>query len=301
MSNIPYYYAYENVIDSSFVPSEVHTRDNITSRYFNNYLFQRAISVFDFQIPEYWNKEYFLYVLFWNGYLGVIKGQQYGDWIPQMVSLYGHDIYYQPTNLIVTNPYAPELSNTDYDKYKIGRNCEIIKIQPNFHSIADIIGLYADMLALSLEGISMNLINSKLAYIFGTDKKSVAESFKKMFDMIQSGTPAVVVSKELFNKETGDLNVTMFQQNPDVYNMSDRLADFRKVLNMFDTEIGIPSVNYEKKERMLVDEINANNVETESLSDIWLETLQDSIEKVNALTGLQLQVSKRYGGEANVY
>ena len=286
MSNIPYYYTYENVIDSSIVPSEVHTRDNIIFRYFNNYLFQRAISVFDFQLPEY---------------LGIIKGEQYGDWIPQMVSLYGHDIYYQPTNLIVTNPYAPELSNTDYNRYKIGRNCEIIKIQPNFHSIADIIGLYSDMLALSLEGISMNLINSKLAYIFGTDKKSVAEAFKKMYDMIQSGTPAVVVSKELFNKETGELNVTMFQQNPDVYNMSDRLADFRKVLNMFDTEIGIPSVNYEKKERLLVDEINANNVETESLSDIWLETLQDSIEKVNALTGLQLQVSKRYGGEANVY
>ena len=53
MSNIPYYYTYENVIDSSIVPSEVHTRDNIIFRYFNNYLFQRAISVFDFQLPEY--------------------------------------------------------------------------------------------------------------------------------------------------------------------------------------------------------------------------------------------------------
>lgn len=301
MSNIPFYYTYENVINSSFVPSEIHTSDNITSRYFNNYLFQRAISVFDFEIPSYWNKEYFLYILFWCGYIGIIKGQQYGDWIPQQADLVGHDIYYQPTNLLITNPYAPELSARSSDAYKIGRDCEIIKIQPNFHSIADIITLYSDMLALSVSGMTMNLLNSKLAYIFGTDKQSIAQSFKKMYDKIQSGEPAVVVSKDLFNKDTGELNVTMFQQTADVYNMSDRLADFRKILNMFDTEIGIPSVNYEKKERMIVDEVNANNIETESLSDIWLETLQDSIARTNELTGLDLKVSKRYGGEANVY
>ena len=83
--------------------------------------------------------------------------------------------------------------------------------------------------------------------------------------------------------------------------MGDRLADFRKILNMFDTEVGIPSVNYEKKERMVVDEVNANNVETESLSDIWLETLTDSINKVNDLTGLSLNVTKRYGGINNEF
>ena len=298
----PFYYDYINTTVSNFTPNVLHTSDNLTSRYFENYLFQRVLSVFDFDIPEYWDKDYFLYVLFYYGYIGIIKGDRFGDWIPQMCSLYGYDLYYRPTHLIIDNPYAPELDSAgDRNKYKIGDNCELIKVQPNWHSVFDIVSLYSDMLAESLTGMAFNLVNSKLAYIFATNKKSIAESFKKMYDQIQSGRPAVVVDKALFDDKTGELAVQMFQSKDDVYNMTDRLADFRKILNMFDTEIGIPSVNYEKKERMIVDEVNANNVETESLSDIWLETLKEGVNKVNALTGLKLSVAKRYGGEANVY
>ena len=302
MNNIPFFYDYINTTVSNFTPNVLHTSDNITSRYFNNYLFQRVLSVFDFDLPKYWDKDYFLYTLFYFGYVGIIKGGKYGEWIPQMCTLRGYDLYYRPTNLIIANPYAPEIdSNSDTNKYKIGSNCGLIKVQPNYHSIWDIVSLYSDMLAESLTGIAFNLVNSKLAYIFATDKKSLAESLKKMYDQIQSGRPAVVVDKALFDDKTGELRMQMFQSKDDVYNMGERLADFKKILNMFDTEIGIPSVNYEKKERLIVDEVNANNIETESLSDIWLETLQESITNVNDLTGLNLAVTKRYGGVNNVY
>lgn len=296
MSNIPVMYDYINTKNSQFIPSTIHTTDNVTSLYFNNYLFQRILAVFDFDIPDYWDKDYFLYVLFFEGYIGIIPGGVYGEWVPQLCTLTGHDIYYRPTNIIITNPYAKELNNKNY---KIGENAGIIKVQPNYHSIWDIVSLYSDMLAESLAGISSNLINSKFAYIFGAKNKATAESLKKMYDKIASGEPAVFLDKKLFD-DNGNLSVQLFQQ-ADVYNMGDRLADFRKILNMFDTEVGIPSVNYEKKERMVVDEVNANNVETESLSDIWLETLTDSINDVNSLTGLNLKVTKRYGGVNNEY
>lgn len=295
-NNIPVLYDYINTKNSQFIPSTVHTSDNVTSLYFMNYLFQRVLAVFDFDLPEYWDKNYFLYVLFFEGYIGIVKGGIYGDWIPQLCTLYGHDIYLRPTELIVNNPYAAELQNK---RFKIGSDAEIIKVQPNYHSIYDIVSLYSDMLSESLSGISTNLTNSKFAYIFGAKNKASAEALKKMYDQVTAGNPAVFMDKKLFD-ENGSLNVQLFQQ-ADVYNMGDRLADFRKILNMFDTEIGIPSVNYEKKERMVVDEVNANNVETESLSDIWLETLSGSIEKVNKLTGLELKVTKRYGGINNEY
>lgn len=295
-NNIPVLYDYINTKNSQFIPSTVHTSDNVTSLYFMNYLFQRVLAVFDFDIPEYWDKNYFLYVLFFEGYIGVVKGGIYGDWIPQLCTLYGHDIYLRPTEVIVNNPYAAELQNK---RFRIGSDAEIIKVQPNYHSIYDIVSLYSDMLSESLSGISTNLTNSKFAYIFGAKNKASAEALKKMYDQVTAGNPAVFMDKKLFD-DNGNLNVQLFQQ-ADVYNMGDRLADFRKILNMFDTEIGIPSVNYEKKERMVVDEVNANNVETESLSDIWLETLSGSIEKVNKLTGLELKVTKRYGGINNEY
>lgn len=295
MSNIPFLYDYINTANSRFIPSSIHTTDNITSLYFKNYLFQRVLAVFDFDLPKYWDKSYFLYTLFLEGFIGIIKGGYYGDWVPQICTLKGHDIYYRPTDIIIDNPYGRELNGT----YKIGESAELIKVQPNYHSIWDIVSLYGDMLAESLSGISSNLINSKFAYIFGAKNKASAEALKKMYDKIASGEPAVFIDKKLYD-DNGNLNVQLFQQN-DVYNMGDRLADFRKILNMFDTEVGIPSVNYEKKERMVVDEVNANNVETESLSDIWLETLTESITNVNKLTGLTLAVVKRYGGLNNEF
>lgn len=295
MSNIPYLYDYINTANSRFTPSTIHTTDNVTSLYFKNYLFQRVLSVFDFDLPKYWDKAYFLYTLFFEGFIGIIKGELYGDWVPQICTLQGHDIYYRPTHIIIDNPYGRELNGT----YKLGESAELIKVQPNYHSTWDIVSLYGDMLAESLSGISSNLINSKFAYIFGAKNKASAEALKKMYDRIASGEPSVFVDKKLYD-DNGNLNVQLFQQS-DVYNMGDRLADFRKILNMFDTEVGIPSVNYEKKERMVVDEVNANNVETESLSDIWLETLTDSINKVNDFTGLTLAVTKRYGGVNNEF
>lgn len=299
MNNFPFLYDFINTRVSSFLPSTMHTWDNLTSGYFRNYLFQRVLAVFDFDIPDYWDKDYFLYVLFAMGHIGIIKGGKYGDWIPQECELFGFDLYYRPTNLIITNPYAQDLNSSDGKRYQIGKDCEVIKVQPNFHSVCDIVGLYADMLSQSISGMATNLANSKFSYIFGAKNKASAEGLKKMYDQVQRGEPAVFVDKKLYD-DNGNLNVQMFSHD-DPYNMGERLSDFRKILNMFDTEVGIPSVNYEKKERMVVDEVNANNVETETLSDIWLETLTDSIKAVNDLTGLELKVTKRYGGVNNEF
>ena len=48
----------------------------------------------------------------------------------------------------------------------------------------------ADLLALATESLAVNITNSKLAYVFACQDKTVAESFKKMFDQINEGNPA---------------------------------------------------------------------------------------------------------------
>ena len=76
----------------------------------------------------------------------------------------------------------------------------------------DKINFYADMLALSAETAGVDLVNSKLAYVFGAKNKAQAESFKKMFDQIGSGQPAAYIDKTLFDEE-GNPGWTMFNQN----------------------------------------------------------------------------------------
>ena len=40
---------------------------------------------------------------------------------------------------------------------------------------------HADMMAVTMESFGMNIINSKLSYIFAAESKTIAESMKKLF------------------------------------------------------------------------------------------------------------------------
>ena len=62
---------------------------------------------------------------------------------------------------------------------------------------------------------------------------------------------------------------------------------------MFDTEIGIPNANTDKRERLIQDEVNANNIETYSKCAMWLENLQDACKRVNDMFGLSISVRWR--------
>ena len=62
---------------------------------------------------------------------------------------------------------------------------------------------------------------------------------------------------------------------------------------MYDTDIGIPNANTDKKERLISDEVNANNYETMAKCSLWLEQLKEDIEKVKDMFGIELSVDWR--------
>lgn len=62
---------------------------------------------------------------------------------------------------------------------------------------------------------------------------------------------------------------------------------------MFDTAIGIPNANTDKKERLITDEVNANNTETRTLADLWLETLNTGVKQTNDMFGTNITVKWR--------
>ena len=92
-----------------------------------------------------------------------------------------------------------------------------------------------------------------------------------------------------------------FQQNlHEVYIASDVLSDMRKIESMFDTDIGIPNANTDKRERLVTDEVNANNVETASKCALWLEQLQESVKKTNDMFGTDISVDWRFPDAYNI-
>ena len=285
---VPETYNYINMYNASFSPSTVHVKNTALQNFFRRYLFQKAISVFKWTLPKTWNRDYFLYVLYAWGFVGVVETDKYGV-ICQACAPYGYDIYYQPTNIIITNPLLKGALEP-----RIGQECTVFKLQPDWGGINDLVNYYADMMALCAETASVNLLNSHLSFVFPAQNKAEAETFKKLFDKVAGGEPATAVGKNLFG-EDGKPNWDVFQQNiGQNYIVSDILADMRKIEAMFDTDVGIPNANTDKRERMITDEVNANNIETITKCELWLDHLKQCAEETNTMFGTSIAVDWRH-------
>lgn len=283
----PFSYDEQNVLASHNSPGTVHSQNTNLVYYYKRYLLQKAMSVFEWQLPETWSRDYFLYVLYCWGNIAVINTDKYGV-IPQGGTLSGYDIYYQPTHIRISNPLlsgnlAP----------RIGVDCTLFKLQPDYGGILDLVGDYAELMAIVSETVSINLFNSKMSYVFAASNKTAAESLKKLYDQIGAGNPAAVIDKNLFNDDGSPAWQAFFQNIGQNYIVDKLLSDMRKIESMFDTHIGIPNANTDKRERLVTDEVNANNVETYSKCSLWLESLQASCKKANNMFGLDLRVDWR--------
>lgn len=283
----PVYYDWENALNSRIAPSTVHINDTGLNAFFTRYLLQRAMSALEFRIPETWDKAYFMYVLYCWGWISVLDTDRFGV-ICQQCGLKGYNVFYAPTDVIVANPLLPDLK-----ELRIGEEAALIRLQPNYASIMDLVGYYANMMAITSETAATNAMNSKLSYVFRAKNKAAAESLKKMFDQIASGELAVFVDKELFDEEGNPTWDSFTQDLRSNYIAGDLLDDLRKWEERFDTEIGIPNANTQKRERLITTEVSANNFETRSRVELWIDTIRKGMNVANELFGLDLSVDWR--------
>lgn len=295
MQYTPLNYNQINVCAGTYNPSMVKSYNNKTFAYWERSLFQRACSVLDFTLPDSWDgniKDFFLYCLFKYGYVAVSKNDEFGQFF-QPCTLKGYDFYYQPTDAIISNPkYSNDLV--------IGEECELIKLTPDYMGVWDIITYFSEKLSVLDNAINMSLINNKFAFLLGARNKAAGEALKKMLDKINRGEPAVICDMKLLNDPT-DKDVPFQEWRRDnlkeSYLTTDQLQDFQTILNNFDTEIGIPTIPYQKKERMVTSEAESRLIDGTSRSHVWFNTLTSSIEKVKDLyPEITLDVKLRYEG-----
>lgn len=276
---MPFPYDVENVAKASFSPSTFHLADNASFGFYARYLWQKMTNVFKFTLPEGWDEDYFKYVLFGMGYIPVLYTARFGV-IPQYGTAGGFNQFFEPDFVMIANELLPDESDREL---KIGRDCEVVRLAPDWRGVGDLIGFYAAKMALCSQAIDINLINSKVAFVFAAKTKAQAEAFKKMYQDIASGEPAVVVDKSLFTEE-GGAQWQLFSQNlKNTYLVSDIVSDMRKIEEEFDTKIGIPNANTDKRERLNTDEVNANNVETAIIAEGWLNSIRSGFKKVKKL------------------
>lgn len=293
----PLNYDQINNIEGHLQPSMMKYCDTATFAYWQRSLFQRAISTIDFQgLPDTWEasvRDFFYWCIFAYGYVGVFDTDEFGLSF-QPGALYGFDFYFQPVEFIVANPKLNR-------RFKIHEECELIKLCPDYRGIWDIITYYAMMLSALDAGINMSIVNNKFAYIMAAKNKGAAETLKKIFDKVNAGEPAVVFDANALlpmDPQSKEDPVTFMQRDnlKQSYLTTDQLMDRQTILSAFDAEIGITTLPYNKKERLVTAEAESRGQDSTARLMVWKETLDSSLELVNKMFNINITAELNYEG-----
>ena len=290
----PLNYEQINNIEGHLQPSMLKYCNSVTYAYWQRSLFQRAISTIDFKnLPDNWQgsvKDFFYWCMFAYGFVGVFDSDEFGLSF-QPGALYGFDFYYQPTEFIVANPKLNR-------RFKLHEEAEIIKLTPDYRGIWDIISYYSMLLSALDSGINMSIVNNKFAYLMGAKNKAAAESLKKIFDKIAAGEPAVIFDQNLLpNDSQSKEEPWSFLERSNMkqsYLTTDQLMDRQTLLSAFDAEIGIRSLPYNKKERLVTAEAESRDQDSTARLMVWKATLDSSLKLVNDMFGTSIEASLTY-------
>lgn len=293
---LPLNYDQINLAAGQYTPSMVKAYNNQTFIYWFRALYERACSIFEFDLPEHWQgpiMDFFYYCLLRYGYVGIFEKEEYG-YMFQPGTLDGYTVYYQPANFRYANPKLGD------DTLQIGSEggCELLKLTPSYDGIFSIIGMYAEKLAALDCAINTSIINSKFSYILAGRNKAAIESLKKIMDKFYRGEPAIYVDAKLNMDRTDKEDPFTFLERSSIkanYITPDQLQDLSTILNNFDKEIGIPTSPYQKAERMTQYESESSMIDSTARAITWKKCLDSSIDIINEhFPGIDLSVKFRY-------
>lgn len=261
--------------------------DYFRYRYWQRALLQRVQSVFKINgLPDEWKgpvADFLDYVLIICGFAIVTETPEYGKVFSAGV-LSGFDFYYQPTNAGLVNPKMNK-------QLTIGEDCEIIKFTQDYMGIMDIVNKHAEQLAMLDTAIKVSIKVAKTPYILGGKNKASVEALKAIVRKIDEGDFACFYDQAIAdNQATSETepfqHVELFKSSEYI---TDRLLDAQsQIINNFDAEVGIPSVPFEKKERLVTAEATSRKLDATARCRTWIDCMNNSFETVNKHYGLNL-------------
>lgn len=278
------------MIYGQYQPNEMQTDDNMTD-YWERVLFQRACYSIKLDTGNIFDgraKNFLYYCLFKYGFVSVFEDDKLGL-LFQPAGIKGYNVYYQPTNLIVSNPAFKTKDLV------IGDTCEILQLTPDYRGIWDTIHYYAAKLATLDPAVDISIKNSKMPYILFGKTKSARASLRKMMDKINAGFSSIFLDERLVPDGKGNDPISILDRPhlKESYITDKLLADRMTIMQEFDREIGIATVPYQKKERMVEYEAESSVEESQARITIWIECLNESFKRINEKYHVDFKAERR--------
>ena len=141
------------------------------------------------------------------------------------------------------------------------------------------ISAFANRLTEVERTTDINLKAQKTPLLILTDDKTQL-TLKNVYRQYSTGEPVIYGDKSMLNSEV----LKVFKT--DAPYIIDKLDAHKKVLwDEVLTFLGINNVNTDKKERLIVDEANANNQNVETNANVMLKTRLEACEEINKMYG----------------
>ena len=248
--------------------------------YYKNFLFEKLIKIFKYEnlpptIPQEALEDYILHF----GFAGITKNEKFGL-VAVPCTKYGVGLYprYEPFAQYCT----PLMEARDLI---IGRDIVVFKNNTYQLSCVPLVERYARQLADADSSITIALENSRINVIPSFDDDEGAESYKAYMIANRLGQVDAVADSSFIQKG----NFVDYQKT-NQSSLPLALVETRnEILRSFLLEIGI-TVASDKKERMVVDEVNVNSqLLMFNLHDM-LDSRKKAVDDVNAIYGTNISV-----------
>ena len=229
-------------------------------------------------IDEKWIERY----LFTEGACIFYKDDTLGFMVAKMGIDGTYNAYDEPTKVF---PYATNYIYTG-EQLINNSNCIIIRNNDDMIPTYPTIQLYSYKLTNIDRTIDTNVIAQKTPIIVKcTDKQKL--SFKNAINQRNDNEPVIYADKGLNTEEIKVLDI----KAPMVF---DKLQlQKHAVWNECMTFLGINNANMDKKERLVDDEVQANNEQVQASEDIFLKARQKACEEINKMFGTNISVKRR--------
>lgn len=253
-------------------------------KYFTQF-FNLSLNIFKWEDTGEIESRFIERTLIENGYCFVYSDSDYGL-VCMPCTLVGLNIYNEPTQIQINSPLISKTLNAS-DGVLIYNNYTKTGLMP-------IIINYVDRLTEIETTINTNIYLQKIPYIFLADKKT-EKSIREVASQVTNNEPVIVVKATLAeNLQNITLNTNF---------VADKLLKLKQQIeNEFLTFIGLNNNSQaDKKERMLVDEINVNNDYINRNVDILYNARELACEKINEKFGVNWKVVRQNNMSESLY
>ena len=198
--------------------------------------------------------------------------------------LSGIDKYYLPTHAVYAQPALGS------GNLLIGKDCIIIYNsqidQYRNKGLYEIITRYARMLADADSSIQIALVNSRAQKMVTAATMTAAESINKVLEKMKMGDYESINQQSIIDMYK---ILDMYDTKNNI--ITELLSAKEKILSSFLSEIGVKNT-YEKKERLISDELSTNEQLLTVNTDDLLTWRKKGIELVNKMFGTSITVKR---------